>query len=103
MAIFKKTSKTNISSSIKSLKQTPSLWAYNLVNTIWQWAITTTRLNVLKPTTTHATLPYSSDLRLVVRKDDNKITDLASLAKTNGKLEPIDVADPRYGIVENSE
>ena len=42
-----------------------------------------------------------SDLRLVVRKDDNKITDLASLAKTNGKLEPIDVADPRYGIVEN--
>ena len=58
LPLFKKTSKTNISSSIKSLKQTPSLWAYNLVNTIWQWAITTTRLNVLKPTTTHATLPY---------------------------------------------
>lgn len=42
-----------------------------------------------------------SDLRLVVRKDDNRITNLATLAKTNGKLEPIDVSDPRYGIVED--
>ncbi|GAJ26963.1 hypothetical protein JCM15457_1917 [Liquorilactobacillus sucicola DSM 21376 = JCM 15457] len=44
---------------------------------------------------------FLSDLRLVVREKDNKINDLKSLSKSNGKLEPIDVADPRYDIIKN--
>ncbi|MDF2478564.1 MAG: Amino acid transporter substrate-binding protein family [Sphingobacterium sp.] len=46
-------------------------------------------------------LTFLSDLRLIVRKNDNSIKSLDDIAGSNKKLAQIDVADPRYNIIED--
>ena len=41
-----------------------------------------------------------SDLRLIVRKDDNSINSLDDIAKKHKKLNPINVNDARYTVIE---
>ncbi len=41
-----------------------------------------------------------SDLRLIVRKDDNSINSLDDIAKLHKKLNPINVNDARYTVIE---
>ena len=43
---------------------------------------------------------FLSDLRLIVRKDDTEIKSLDDIAAKNKKLAQINVADPRYNIIE---
>ena len=54
-----------------------------------------------KNTTTPASRQGISDLRLIVRNDENDIHNLGDLASGKKKLVPIHTSDARYTVIEN--